>query len=119
MVPGSAPASDQGAPGQTQQPEPPQLPQRSSQPFLDVPQIPKAGYEDVVTFASTFYLTDKGCVWSCSLWGVPNPSQHLSPGMHMEVTGKLPQKLHGEGAYGQHNVQEQKLLLGWMESTES
>lgn len=37
----------------------------------------------------------------------------------MEVTGKLPQKLHGEGAYGQHNVQEQKLLLGWMESTES
>lgn len=31
----------------------------------------------------------------------------------MEVTEKLPQMLQGQGAYGQHNVQEQRLSCCW------
>lgn len=38
----------------------------------------------------------------------------------MEVTEKLPQMLQAEGAYGQHNVQEQRLSCCWWgESTKS
>lgn len=33
--------------------------------------------------------------------------------MHMEVTEKLSQMLQGEGAYGQHNVQGQRLSCSW------